>query len=97
MVWHGLLAKAAPVVATSVMGAMAYEATRKALSQAPLRKSAVVATAWGMRVARAAQRQAEEKAERARLTVADVLAEAKELAGQDFSPMMAGSGGDNDH
>jgi hypothetical protein len=85
MVWHGLLAKAAPTVVTGVVGAAAYDA----LAKAPWRKVTVTATAWGLRIAREAERKTKQSAERARLAAADVLAEAIERIGQDQPPAAA--------
>lgn len=82
MVLHGLLARAAPTVATGVVGVAAYSA----LAKAPWRQATVIATAWGLRVAREAERQTKQRAERARLAVADVLAEAVERIGEDSPP-----------
>jgi hypothetical protein len=97
MLWHGLLVKAAPTVVTGVVGAIAYEGVRKAVAKAPLRKATVIATAWGMRVAREAERKAGASAEQARLSVADVMAEAKERAGEDAAPLTVVDSGDHDH
>ncbi|HTM83416.1 MAG TPA: DUF1490 family protein [Mycobacterium sp.] len=97
MAWHGFLTKAAPAVVTGVVGAAAYEAVRTAVAKAPLRKATVAAAAWGIRAAREAERKAESGAEQARLTVADVLAEARERAGDDGEPVaVTDSGGDHD-
>jgi hypothetical protein len=97
MVWHGLLAKAAPTVVTGVVGVAAYEALGKVVAKAPLRAATVSAAAWALRVAREAERMAEESAERARLTVADVVAEAVERVGEEVPPPAADSGDDQDH
>ncbi|KLO27169.1 MULTISPECIES: DUF1490 family protein [Mycobacterium] len=86
MVWHGVLAKAAPTVVTGVVGAVAYDGLRK-VAKKPLRAATVSVTAWGLRVAR----EAEEGAERARLAVADVVAEAAERVGKETSPPAAQS------
>ncbi len=87
---HGFVAKAMPTVVTGVVGAAAYEA----LAKAPWRRATVMATAWGIRLAREAERRAGAGAEQARLTVADVMAEARERAGQEGAPLtVAGSGG----
>ncbi len=91
MAWQGLLAKAVPTVVTGVVGAAAYEV----LVKAPWRKATVVATAWGIRVAREAERKAGASTEQARLTVADVMAEARERAGQDAAPLTVVHSGDN--
>lgn len=88
---HGFLAKAA---IAGVVGAASYDGVRKAVSKIPLRKATVVATAWGIRVVREAERKAGDSAEQARLTVADVIAEAKERAGEEAPPLtVANSGG----
>lgn len=87
MAWHGFLVKAAPTVVNGVVGAAAYEAVRAAVAKAPLRQATVSVTAWGIRAAREAQRKAEHGAEQARLTVADVIAEAREYAGDDIEPV----------
>jgi hypothetical protein len=82
MVWQGVLAKAAPTVVTGVVGMIAYEGLRKVAEKKPLRAASVSVTAWGLRVAR----EAEEGAARARLAVADVVAEAAERIGDEISP-----------
>ena len=92
MVWHGLLAKAAPTVLTGVVGVAAYEGLRKVVAKAPLREATVSTTAWALRVAREAERKAEGSAERARLAVADVLAEAAERVGEEVQPPTSDSG-----
>jgi len=79
MVWQGVLAKAAPTVVTGVVGMVAYEGLRKVAAKKPLRAASVSVTAWGLRVAR----EAEEGAARARLAVADVVAEAAERVGSE--------------
>lgn len=83
--WHGLVAKAVPTVVTGAVGAVAYEALRKAVGKMPLRDATVTATAWGLRGIRTAERKAQERSEQARLTVADVIAEAKERIGEPVS------------
>ncbi len=97
MVWHGLLAKAGPTVLTGVVGVAAYEALRKAVAKAPLREATVSTTAWALRVVREAERKAEGSAERARLAVADVFAEAAERVGEEVRPATAGSGDEREH
>lgn len=97
MAFYGFLVKAAPTVVTGVVGAAAYEVVRMAVAKAPLRKATVIVTAWGLRVAREAERKVGQSAEQARLTVADVMAEAKERSGGDVEPVaVAGSGDDHD-
>ncbi|KKB98772.1 DUF1490 family protein [Mycolicibacter arupensis] len=95
MAWHGFVVKAAPTVVTGVVGVAAYEAVRTVVAKAPLRQATVTVTAWGIRAAREAQRKAEHGAEQARLTVADVVAEAREHAGENIEPM-TDSGDDHD-
>lgn len=95
MALHALMVKAAPTVLTGVVGAAAFEALRKAAGKAPLRKATVIATAWGLRVVREAERKAGAGTERARLTVADVMAEAKERAGEEVSPRSVVDSGDH--
>jgi hypothetical protein len=83
--WNGLWAKAVPTVVTGAVGAAAYEGLRKAAGKVPMRKATVIATAWGLRGVRKAERKAQESSEQARLTVADVIAEARELVGEEAS------------
>lgn len=83
---HGFMAKAVPTVVTGAVGVAAYEVVRKGVAKIPLRAASVSATAWGIRVGRGVGRKAGESAERARLTAADVLAEAKERVGDDVTP-----------
>ena len=89
MVWHGLLAKAATTVVTGAVGVAAYEGLRKAVAKVPVRDAAVTTTAWALRGAR----KAEEGAEAARLTVADVVAEARERVGEEAPPPAAAEAG----
>lgn len=96
MVWHGFLAKAVPTVVTGAVGVAAYEALRKMVVKAPLRAATVSVAAWGIRLAREAERKAGESAEQARLMFADVLAEASERAGEEVPPL-AVSGSDDGH
>lgn len=83
---HGFMTRAVPTVVTGAVGVAAYEALRKGVAKVPLRAATVTVTAWGIRVAREAERKAGEGAERARLTTADVIAEAKERLGDNPSP-----------
>jgi hypothetical protein len=82
MLLHGLIAKAATTVVTGAVGVAAYELARKAVAKAPVHQASVTATAWGLR----GTRKAEETAERARLKVADVVAEARERVGEEAPP-----------
>lgn len=86
-----------PVV-TGAVGVAAYEALRKMVVKAPLRAATVSVAAWGIRLAREAERKAGESAEQARLMFADVLAEASERAGEEVPPLaVAGSDDGHDH
>lgn len=93
MVWQGLLAKAAPTVVTGVVGVAAYEVVRNVIAKAPLREATVSGTALALRVAR----KAEGSAERARLTVADVFAEAAERVGGEVRPPESDPRDERDH
>lgn len=79
---QGVLAKTVPTLVTGVVGAAVYGA----LAKAPWRKVTVGATAWGLRAARTTERKTKEGAERARLAVADVLAEAADRIGERVPP-----------
>lgn len=97
-VMHALVAKAAPTVVTGVVGVAAFEALRKVAAKAPLRAATVTVTAWAMRVGREAERKAQQSTEQARLTAADVIAEAKERIGEQAPPLtVADSGNNHDH
>lgn len=82
MLGHGFLAKAAPKVATHVVAFAAYEVLHKAVTKAPWREATVTAMAYGVR----GVRKAEHSTERARLTAADMLAEAIERSGEEVPP-----------
>lgn len=77
--------KAVPTVVTGVVGAAAFEV----LTKAPWRKATVGAAALGLRAARSAEHATKVSAERARLAVADVFAEATDRAGGRVSPPAA--------
>ncbi|MCA2272444.1 DUF1490 family protein [Mycobacterium intracellulare] len=96
MALHGLMAKAVPTVVTGAVGVAAYEVLRKGVAKIPLRGATVTVTAWGIRVGREAERKAGESAERARLTAADVIAEAKERLGDDVPPVAVVDSSNND-
>jgi hypothetical protein len=78
MALHGFLVKAAPHLVTFA----AYEAIHRVAAKAPWREVTVTAMAYGVR----GVRKVEERAERARLTAADMFAEAIERSGEDVSP-----------
>jgi len=85
MFGHAWVAKAAGTVVTGVVGVAAYEVVRKVSTKLPVRETTVNATALGLR----GVRKAEEGAERARLSIADVIAEARERIGEEASPPAA--------
>ena len=94
MAWHGLVAKAVSTVVTGAVGVAAYDAVRKALAKVPVREATVTATTVGLR----GVRKAEEGAERARLVVGDVVAEARERIGEEVPPPAVGEAShDHDH
>lgn len=93
MVWHGVLVKAATTVVTGVVGVAAYDGLRKAVKAAPAHEAAVSTTAWSLR----GLRKAEQGAERARLRVGDVVAEARERIGEEASPPAVDHDHDHDH
>lgn len=86
MVTHELLVKAAGAVLTGLVGVSAYETLHKALGTAPIRRASVTVMEWGLR----GTRRAEAAAESARLTVADVVAEARGRIGEE-APLPAGA------
>jgi hypothetical protein len=91
MIVHGLITKATATVLTGTLGAVAYDLLRTVAARAPIREAAVTTTAWGLR----GVRKAEEGAESARLTLADVVAEAREQIGEQAPP--PGAAGDPVH
>jgi Protein of unknown function (DUF1490) len=94
MVWHRLVAKAAATVVTGAVGVAAYDAVRRVAAKIPVRQASVTVTAWGLR----GVRSAEEGAERARLAVGDVVAEARERVGEETPPpAVADTGDDHAH
>ncbi|BBX74593.1 DUF1490 family protein [Mycobacterium shinjukuense] len=93
MAVHVFLAKAATTVVTGLVGVTAYEVLRKAACKAPLRQTAVAAAELGLR----GTRKAEEAAESARLTIADVMAEARERIGEEAPTPAVSTVGDHEH
>lgn len=88
----GVLAKAASAVATGVVGVAVVEGTRKVVGANGVHRAAVAVTTVGLRGARAA----ETGAERARLAVGDVVAEARERIGEQ-APVPGGAADTHDH
>ncbi|HYZ66370.1 MAG TPA: DUF1490 family protein [Mycobacterium sp.] len=82
MVLHGIVAKAATTVVTGAVGVAAYDLLKKAVAKVPVREASVTAAEWALR----GTRKAEETAESARLSIADVMAEARERVGEEVPP-----------
>lgn len=93
MIPHGLLAKAAATVLTGTVGAVAYDVLRTVTAKAPVREAAVTTTTWGLR----GVRKAENGAESARLTMADLVAEARERIGEQAPPPGLPADAEHDH
>ena len=91
--WHVMLAKAATTVATGVVGVAAYDGLRKAVKATPAHEAAVSTAVWSLR----GVRKAERGAERARLRVGDVVAEARQRIGEEASPPAVDHNHDHDH
>jgi hypothetical protein len=89
MAFQIMLAKAVSTVVTGAVGVAAYNGAKTLIAKAPLREAAVTATEWSLR----GVRKAEEGAESARLSVSDVVAEAKERLGDEVAPPVAGETG----
>lgn len=77
-----VVGKAAGVLATGLTGAVALEGIKKVARPEVVRDAAVAVTAWGLRGARAA----ETGAEKARLTAADIVSEARGRIGEQSAP-----------
>jgi hypothetical protein len=80
--WHGLVGKAAPKVVPHLVAFAAYEALHRVVAKVPWREATVSALACGVR----GVRKAEVSTERARLTAADLFAEAIERSGEEVPP-----------
>jgi hypothetical protein len=95
MVFGAVVAKATQLVATGLAGAVALDGVKKAARPEVVRGAAVTVTSWGLRGVRAA----ETGAEKARLTGADIISEARQKIGeQSPAPGAAVPGGhDHDH
>jgi hypothetical protein len=78
----GFVGKAAGLAATGLVGAAAYDGVKRFARSNLLHGAAVTVTSWGLRGARAA----EAGAERARLTTADIVSEARERIGEQTPP-----------
>jgi hypothetical protein len=82
MIWHGVVRRAAPKVVPHLVAFAAYEALHQAVTKVPWREATVSAMACGVR----GVRKAEKSTERARLTAADMFAEAIERSGEEVPP-----------
>lgn len=82
MIANKAVHQAASAVVTGLVGVVAYEGLRKTWAKLPVREASVSAAALALR----GTRKAEECAESARLTVADVMAEARERVGEEVPP-----------
>jgi hypothetical protein len=89
---HAVLVRAGQLLATGLAGAVALEGMKKIARPEVVRGAAVDVTSWGLRGARAA----EAGAEKARLTAADILSEARERLGEESpAPGTTMAGGHN--
>jgi Protein of unknown function (DUF1490) len=88
----GFVGKAAGLLASGLVGAAAYDGVKRLVRSDSVHAAAVTVTAWGLRGARAA----EAGAERARLTTADIVSEARERIGEQTPPPGA-AGPAHDH
>ncbi len=82
MAWHGRFGKATHHVVPHLVAFAAYEALHRVVAKAPWREATVSAMACGVR----GVRKAEVNVERARLTAADMFAEAVERSGGEVPP-----------
>ncbi|MCU1662677.1 MAG: hypothetical protein JWR58_2742 [Pseudonocardia sp.] len=74
----GFVGRAAALVASGVVGAVAYDGIKRLARSNALHGAAVAATSCALRGARVA----ETGAEKARLTTADIVSEARERIGE---------------
>ncbi|SFO54840.1 Protein of unknown function [Pseudonocardia ammonioxydans] len=85
--------KAVGLVASGLAGAVAYDGVKRVARSGAVREAAVTATTWGLRGARAA----ETGAEKARLTTADIVSEARGRIGEQTPAPGAGDGHGHGH
>jgi hypothetical protein len=90
--FSGLIVRAAQTVATGLGGAIAYDGIKRVARSDLLRSAAVTVTTWGLRGARAA----ETGAEQARLTVGDIISEARARLGE-TAPVPGANGHGHEH
>lgn len=78
MIFSGVLGRAGGLVVSGLVGAAAYDGVKRAGRRLPGREVAVTSATWALR----GVRQAERAAETARLSAADVFAEARGRLGE---------------
>jgi hypothetical protein len=93
MILAGVLGKAAASVASGVVGVAVVEGARKLVGPRGVHRAAVTVTAAGLRGVRVA----ETGAERARLALGDVVAEARERIGEQAPEPSANPAHDHEH
>ena len=93
MIFAGFLGRAAATVVTGMVGAVAYDGTKKVARKVPGREVAVTTVAWGLK----GVRKVETGAESARLATADVVAEARERIGEQAPVPAAAPAHDHEH
>jgi len=91
MVFSAIVGRAAQLVVTGLAGAVAYDGLKKALQSKVAHDAAVTITAVGLRGLRAA----EIRAEKARLTAADIVSQARDRIGEQAPPPMSTPRGHN--
>ena len=91
MVFSAIVGRAARLVATGLAGAAAYEGLKKALQSNAVHDAAVTVTAVGLR----GLRVVETGAEKARLTAADIVSQARDRIGEQAAPPMSATRGHN--
>jgi hypothetical protein len=84
----GLVVRAAQTLATGLGGAIAYDGVKRIVRSAAMRSAAVTVTSWGLRGAHAAG----VGAERTRLTIGDVIGEARARLGEQATVPAAADG-----
>jgi Protein of unknown function (DUF1490) len=87
MVFSAIVGRAARLVATGLAGAATYDGLKKVLHSRVVHDAAVTATAVGLRGVRAL----EVGAEKARLSAADIVSEAREKLGEQTPPPTSAS------
>jgi Protein of unknown function (DUF1490) len=90
----GFLGRATGLVASGAVGAVAYDGVKRLARSNVLHGAAVAVASWGLRGARVA----ETGAEKARLTTADIISEARgKLGEQSPPPGTAASANNHEH